>query len=161
MSPLPSHTFIWPINPLQRQSTMLSMSQVLKPSYLPLDVALTSQVVLTIFQKLSSSLTPFMWLEKSLILQVVLFKPCQLLPFRTSMTSLIEAIIIPLNSGNTQVTSSGFFTIESTKRPSLLTLCHYFHARIHEILARKTKVTTSSNIGRCYFKLLNLKGITS
>jgi len=118
---------------------MLSTSQVLKPSYLPLDVALTSQVVLIIFQKLLLSLTLFTWLKKSLILQVILFKPCQLLSFWTSITSLIEAVIIPLNSGNAQVTSSGFFTIESTKRPSLLTLRYYFHARIHGILAEKRK----------------------
>ena len=127
---------------------MLSMSQVLKPSYLPLDVVLTNQFVLTIFQKLLSSLIPFMQLEKSLILQVIHFNSCQLLSFQTSVTSLIEAITIPLNSGNAQVTSSGFFMIKSTKRSSLLILYHYFCVRIHGILARKTKVTTLSNIGR-------------
>ena len=137
------------------------MSQVLKLSYLLLDVALTSQVISTIFQKSLSSLTPFIRLEKSLILQVIFFKPCQLLSFQTSMTSLIEVIIIPSNSRNAQVASSRFFTVESTKKPSLLTLRHYFCARIHRILARKTKVTTLSNIGRCCFKLLNLKKITS
>jgi len=89
-----------------------------------------------------------MWLEESLILQVIHFKPCQLLSFWTFVTSLIEAMTIPLNSGNAQVVSSGLFMIKSTKRPSPLTLCHYFHARIHGILARKSKVTTLSNIGR-------------
>ena len=127
---------------------MLSMSQVLKLSYLPLDVALTNQFVSTIFQKSSSSLILFIWLEKSLILQVIHFKPCQLLSFWTFMTSLIEAMTILLNSGNAQVTSSRFFTIKLTKRPSLLILCYYFYARIHGILARKMKVTTLSNIGR-------------
>jgi len=64
------------------------------------------------------------------------------------VTSLIEAMTIPLNSGNAQVTSSGLFIIKSTKRPSSLILCHYFCARIHGILARKSKVMTLSNIGR-------------
>jgi len=124
------------------------MSQVLKLNYLPLDVALTSQFVLTIFQKSSSSLTPFMQLEESKILQVIHFKPCQPLSFQTSVTSLIEVMTIPLNSGNAQVTSSGLFMIKSTKRPSPFILHHYFHARIHGILARKSKVMTLSNIGR-------------
>jgi len=44
-----------------------------------------------------------------------------------------EAMTIPLNSGNVQVTSSGLFMIKSTKRPSPLILHHYFHARIHGI----------------------------
>ena len=139
---------------------MLSMSQVLKPSYLPLDVVLTSQLASTIFQKLLSSLIPFTWLEKSLILQVIHFKPCQLLSFWTSVTSLIDTITIPLNSGSVQTISSGFM-IKLTKRPRLLILCHYFYARIHGILARKTKVMTSSKLGRWCFKLLILKGVTS
>ena len=127
---------------------MLSMLQVLKPSYLLLDVALTSQFALTIFQKLLSSLIPFIQLKKSLILQVICFKLCQLLSFQTSATSFIDVITTPLNSGNVQAISSGIFMVKSTKRPSLLILHHYFCARIHGILARKTKVITSSKFGR-------------
>jgi len=124
------------------------MSQVLKPSYLPLDMALTSQFALTIFQKLLSSLISFTQLEKSLIPQVIHFKPCQPLSFQTSTTSSIDMITILLNSGNVQAISSSFFMIKSTKRSRLLILHYYFHARIHGILARKTKVTTSSKLGR-------------
>jgi len=127
---------------------MLSMSQVLKLSYLPLDVVLTSQFTLTIFQKSLSSLIPFMQLEKSLISQVIHFKPCQPLSFQISVTSSIDMITISLNSKNVQAVSSGFFMIKSTKRPRLLILHHYFHARIHRILARKMKVTISSKLGR-------------
>jgi len=64
------------------------------------------------------------------------------------MTSSIDMITIPLNSRNVQAISSSFFTIKSTERPRLLILCHYFHARIHGILARKTKVMTPSKLGR-------------
>ena len=135
---------------------MLSMSQVLKLSYLPLGVALTSQFTLTMFQKLLSSLISFTQLEESKILQVIWFKPCQLLSFQTSVTSFIDMITIPLNSGNVQVISSGIFTVKSTKRPRLLILCHYFHARIHGILARKTKVMTSSKLGKWCSKPLIL-----
>ena len=65
--------------------------------------------------------------------------------FQTSVTSLIET---PLNSENVQAISSGIFMVKLTKRPSSLILHYYFHTRIHGILARKTKVMTSSKLGR-------------
>jgi len=68
--------------------------------------------------------------------------------FQTSVTSLIDAITTLLNSGNVQAILSGIFMVKSTKRPSPLILHYYFHARIHGIFARKTKVMTSSKLGR-------------
>jgi len=64
------------------------------------------------------------------------------------MTSSIDMITIPLNSENVQAILNSFFMIKLTKRPKLLILCYYFCTRIHGILARKTKVTTSSKLGR-------------
>ena len=68
--------------------------------------------------------------------------------FQTSVTSLIDTITTPLNFGNVQAISSGIFMVKSTKRPSPLILYYYFHTRIHGILTRKTKVMTSSKLGR-------------
>ena len=80
--------------------------------------------------------------------------------FQTSVTFLIDAITTLLNSGNVQAILSGIFMVKLTKRPSSLILYYYFHARIHEILTRKTKVMSSSKLGRWCFKLLILKRIT-
>jgi len=51
-------------------------------------------------------------------------------------------LTIPLNSGNVPVISIGDFMRKSTKKPRLLISHLSYHAKIHGILARKTKVTT-------------------
>jgi len=62
--------------------------------------------------------------------------------------SSIDAITIPLNSGNVLAISSGVFMIMLTKQPRLSILCLYCHAKIHGILAGEAKAMISSKLGR-------------
>ena len=138
---------------------MQSISWVLKLNYLLSGVALISHFALITFQRSLLSLIPFMWPIKSLTLWSIYFKSSWLLSFQTSKTSSIVTITIPLNSGNVSVISIGISIIKSTKKLRLLVSCLFYCAKIHRILARKTKVMTLLMLGKWYLKPQILKGI--
>ena len=58
------------------------------------------------------------------------------------MFSSTVTLTIPLNFGNVPVISIGDSIRKLTKKPRLLILHLFDHAKIHGILARKMKVTT-------------------
>ena len=117
------------------------MSQALKQNFLLSDMVSTKPQILIAFPKLLSSLTLFMWPEKSLIYPYILIKFSQQPFFLIFANFSYVTRITLLSFGNVQAILISIFTKQLIKKQRPSIQLHFFLARLHGTLVRKRKVT--------------------
>ena len=116
------------------------MSQALKWNFLLSGAVSTKPQILIAFPKLLSSLTLFMWPEKSLIYPYISIKFSQQ-PFFLIFTNFSYITrITPLSFGNAQAILIGIFTKQLIKKQMLSIRLYFFLVRLYRTLIRKGKV---------------------
>ena len=127
----PSHICTFQISHSPKLFIMQLLSLVQKQSCSLLDIALTKPLPRKAFPKSQSLLTPFIWLRRSLIPCLILFKFMQQPYLRNYAISFPETQTMQQNFGKAPVISTGIYTKQLIVNQSLQTPHLSIYAKHH------------------------------